>query len=69
MSKVAVGQHAGLDRIYLGRLEDGRHSPTVLTLRRIADALGVPLPLLVDEKATPLRVLRLLGNGRNDDTQ
>jgi transcriptional regulator with XRE-family HTH domain len=62
VSKVAAGQRAGLDRIYLGRLEGGCHNPTAVTLRHLARALGVPVPLLVDEKATPLRVLRLLGN-------
>lgn len=67
MSKVAVGQSADLDRIYLGRLEGGCHNPTAITLRHIARALAVPVPLLVDEKATPLRVLRLLGNSTGAD--
>ena len=67
MSKVAVGQRAGLDRIYLGRLEGGCHNPTAITLRHLARALAVPVPLLVDEKATPLRVLRLLGNLTDTD--
>ena len=31
-----------------------------LSLYRLADALRVPVPMLLDEKATPLKVLRLL---------
>lgn len=67
LSKVTVGQRAGLDRIHLGRIELGQHNPTVVTLSHLARALGVPVPLLVDEKATPLRVLRLLGNTEDRD--
>jgi hypothetical protein len=41
-------------------IEAGTHCPTLYTLIRLADGLQVPLPLLVDEKATPLRILRIM---------
>lgn len=62
MSKVVAGERAGLDRGYLGRVEDGLHNLSVVTLLHLARGLAVPLPLLVDDRATPLRILRLLGN-------
>ena len=33
---------AGLDRTYVSRLERGQHNLTVLTLARLAQALGIP---------------------------
>lgn len=44
-------------------LEQGQATPTVLLLYRLAAVLQVPVPMLVDPKATPLKVLRLLAAG------
>ena len=41
-------------------LEAGVASPTLVMLLRLADVFQVPVAMLVDEKATPLRILRLL---------
>ena len=41
-------------------LEAGAAWPTLPLLLAVAEALAVPLPLLVDPQATPLRILRLL---------
>jgi transcriptional regulator with XRE-family HTH domain len=45
-------------------LEHGDSTPTALLLYRLAAALQVPVPMLVDPKATPLKVLRLLAAGQ-----
>ena len=41
-------------------LEQGTAMPSALLLYRLAVALQVPVPMLVDPKATPLKILRLL---------
>lgn len=43
-------------------LEQGEATPTALLLYRLAAALQVPVPMLVDPNATPLKVLRLLAS-------
>ncbi len=42
-----IAEMAGLSSTYLVRIERGRHSVTLETLRRIADALGIKLWKLV----------------------
>ena len=37
----------GMDPKYLGEIELGWHAPTIITAKRIADALGTPLSKLV----------------------
>jgi voltage-gated potassium channel Kch len=50
----------GIPAEMLRTVEAGDLPPTLLGLRALADVLQVPMSLLVDEKATPLDVLRLL---------
>jgi len=38
-----AGRIPRLDPRYLGEIELGWHAPTIVTAKRIADALGVPL--------------------------
>ena len=45
-------------------LEQGDATPNALLLHRLAAVLQVPVPMLVDPTATPLKVLRLLAAGR-----
>jgi hypothetical protein len=52
-----------LRSVELHDLEHGEATPTALLLYRLAAVLQVPLPMLVDPNATPLKVLRLLGSG------
>lgn len=54
----------GLLPAQLHDLEQGTVTPTALLLYRIAAALQVPVPLLVDPDATPLKLLRLIADGR-----
>lgn len=57
-----VHRRTGISVPALRDLEAGAASPTVLMLLRLADVFQVPVAMLVDEKATPLRILRLLAS-------
>jgi transcriptional regulator with XRE-family HTH domain len=43
--RVAAG--SGLSAVYIGNIERGEVNPTLLTQRRLADGLGVPLDEIV----------------------
>lgn len=46
-SQDELGHEAGLDRTYIGGIERGERNVTLLTVERIAEALGVePVELL-----------------------
>jgi hypothetical protein len=62
LSQATVQAHTRIDVGLLRDIEAGAVSPSTLTVLRLADAFQVPLPMLVDEKATPLRILRLLAD-------
>jgi transcriptional regulator with XRE-family HTH domain len=47
-SQEQLAAAAGLDRTCVTRLELGRHAPTVITVRRLAGALGMSLAELLD---------------------
>lgn len=47
-SQLQLSLRAGLSKAYLSDLERGRRNPSLLTLERIASALGLPLTLLLD---------------------
>jgi transcriptional regulator with XRE-family HTH domain len=52
LSQEAVAERMGVDRAYVSALEQGTRNPTVITLDRVAEALGVkPARLLDDEPA------------------
>lgn len=40
---------AGVDRAFFGKLERGESNPSVETLAKVADALGIPLDILFAE--------------------
>jgi transcriptional regulator with XRE-family HTH domain len=48
MTQAALAKKAGLSRGYLARVETGRHEPTLTTLRKLANALGVPVTALLE---------------------
>ncbi|MFD5033664.1 helix-turn-helix domain-containing protein [Streptomyces sp. NPDC058405] len=53
LSRQPVAEQAGISLDNLGRIERGQASPTLDTLLGIADAIGVPLALLVREEPRP----------------
>ena len=44
-----MAELAQLERAYVSALEHGKRNPTLVTMHRIASALGVPLPELLVE--------------------
>lgn len=53
-----LGARAELSRSFVGIFETGTHGIDVVSLRRIAQALGVPLAELVDERPPNARQSR-----------
>jgi XRE family transcriptional regulator, aerobic/anaerobic benzoate catabolism transcriptional regulator len=53
MSRRLLAHHAGISERYLTQLESGKGNVSVLLLRHIAAALGVPLARLMDEEPSP----------------
>jgi transcriptional regulator with XRE-family HTH domain len=47
LSQETLAKRAGIARPNVARLEAGRHLPSLSTLRRVADALGIALAFLV----------------------
>jgi hypothetical protein len=60
LTATGVRNCAGTAPYLLRDLEAGDLWPSTLHLYRLARAFAVPLPLLVDNNTTPLRILRLL---------
>lgn len=50
MSRKLLADHAGISERYLTQLESGKGNVSVLLLRHVATALGVPLGRLVEEE-------------------
>lgn len=48
LTQEQLGERAGLDPAELSRYERGKRTPGLENLARIAEALGLPLPALVD---------------------
>lgn len=46
MTQIALAEALEVDRAYVSALERGQRNPTVVTLFRIAQILGVPFPKL-----------------------
>ena len=47
LSQEVLGIRAGLGRKYIGNLELGRHVPSMITVAKLAVALGVPVGALM----------------------
>ena len=59
MSRKLLAHHAGISERYLTQLESGKGNVSILLLRQIATALGLPLGRLLDEE-TPSPELTLV---------
>jgi XRE family aerobic/anaerobic benzoate catabolism transcriptional regulator len=53
MSRKAMAQHARVSERYLAQLETGKGNISIVLLRRVARAIGMPLTQLVHEGAEP----------------
>jgi XRE family aerobic/anaerobic benzoate catabolism transcriptional regulator len=53
MTRKALAQHAEVSERYLAQLEGGDGNVSIVLLRRIAHAIGVPLPQLVSDTPDP----------------
>jgi XRE family aerobic/anaerobic benzoate catabolism transcriptional regulator len=60
MTRKALAQHAEVSERYLAQLEAGKGNCSIVLLRRIARALGLPVTQLVQEGAEPPLDLLLL---------
>lgn len=54
LSMQALAERAGISRAWLGEIERGTASPSVDVVRRLANALGVPVGSLLDGQAVQL---------------
>jgi XRE family aerobic/anaerobic benzoate catabolism transcriptional regulator len=53
MSRRLLAQHAGISERYLTQLESGKGNVSIVLLRHIATALGLPLGRFLEEPPTP----------------
>jgi len=53
LSQEQLAEMSGLSQPFVGQVERGGHAPNVMHLLRVAEALRVPLAVLVDEAADP----------------
>src|SRR5882757_4072210 len=60
MTRKALAQHAKVSERYLAQLETGKGNCSIVLLRRIARAIGLPVTQLVQEGAEPPLDLVLL---------
>ena len=51
ISQERLSELSGVSRVTIARFETGRQSPTLETLDRMAQALGVPIDAIADRKA------------------
>ncbi|HEV3162801.1 MAG TPA: helix-turn-helix transcriptional regulator [Isosphaeraceae bacterium] len=49
LSQEALAANAGLHRTYVGMLERGERTPTIIAVKQLADALGVTMVDLIRE--------------------
>jgi XRE family aerobic/anaerobic benzoate catabolism transcriptional regulator len=60
MTRKALSQHANVSERYLAQLEAGRGNGSIVLLRRVARAIGIPVAQLVREEPDPPIELALL---------
>ena len=51
LTQIALSIESGVPRVSISRYENGRVSPNVRILERLANALGVSIDELIDRKA------------------
>ncbi len=48
LSQAQLARRAGLSKAYLSQIENGKRHGSTATMRRLADALGVPVGVLIE---------------------
>jgi transcriptional regulator with XRE-family HTH domain len=56
VSQDELAQLSGISRVTLGSIERGEHAATVLTYRKLAQAFGVTLTVLLEEEPHARRI-------------
>ncbi|MTB53922.1 helix-turn-helix domain-containing protein [Lewinella sp. W8] len=46
ISQAALAEASGLSATYISQVESGKKSPTLKSLQKLSDAIGVPFPIL-----------------------
>jgi transcriptional regulator with XRE-family HTH domain len=67
LSQAVVGGLAGITQAQVSRIERGAQTPSLGTVRRIADALGLSFGVGSEEKSTTVRTLRYRNVTTNRD--
>ena len=49
LSQEALAELAGMNRSFIGEIERGEATPTIVTLQKLADALGMKLSELIKQ--------------------
>ena len=53
LTQAALAKKLGVSQPYINNLEDGEHTPTIATLRKLADALGITFVVEVRPRQAP----------------
>lgn len=64
MKKRELREESGVSQSYITELTNKDANPSLATMEAIAEALDVPLPLLLEHSDTEEEALRVLSNGR-----
>ena len=69
LTQTALGKTLGIPQSQIARIEDGEHNPSLETMTRLCDALGLELTLTIGPKQTERRVVpKALQRGVHDAT-
>ncbi len=69
LTQAALGKLVGMTQPQVARIEDGEHNPSLETMTRLCDALGLELTLTIGPKQTERRVApKALQRGVHDAT-
>ena len=69
LSQTALGKMVGMRQPQIARLEDGEHNPSMETLTRLCEALGLEITMTIGPKLAERRVVpKALKRGVHDAT-
>jgi transcriptional regulator with XRE-family HTH domain len=58
LSQASLAGSVEIEQTEISKIENRRSNPTILTLERLADAFGVPLPALLEPEARQKKTSR-----------